>query len=108
MLQQHGASYTLTRATATPASASPWKQAAAISTAYTVYGVLADYTTMERATMKLETTDRRYLIAASGLSVVPQPGDTLTDGGTLMVVVEVETAARYQTTDILYYLRVRR
>ena len=54
----------------------------------------------------MRLNDRRYLVAASDLSVVPQPTDTLTDGSTKYEIVAVNTL-RAKSTDVCYYLHAR-
>jgi len=106
-LQRGGTTYTLTRTAATVATDEPWKVDSASATAYTVTGILADFTATERANTHIGTTDRRYLIAASGLAIVPEPGDTLTDDSEILTVVSVQPI-RCKATDVLYFLHVGR
>ena len=107
LLQANGTTYTLRRTTRTAVSGKPWDVASTTDSDITVYGMLDDYTERERDGVAVQATDRRYIIAAKDMTVVPTPGDKLLDGTLSMEVVSVRTV-RAAATDVLYYLQVRR
>ncbi len=105
-VQRSGTTFTLTRQTVTTASDTPWKKSGASDATHTLNGILDDYRDAERDGEIIRLNDRRYLVAASGLSVVPQPTDTLLDGSTSYEIVAVNTI-RAKSTDVCYYLHAR-
>ena len=105
-IKRSGTTFTLTRQTVTTAGATPWKKSGASDATHTLNGMLDDYRDAERDGEIVRLNDRRYLVAASDLSVVPQPTDTLTDGSTKYEIVAVNTI-RAKSTDVCYYLHAR-
>jgi hypothetical protein len=105
-LQRAGTTYTLGKVAVTPETDEPWKVDSTASSTQTVTGVLDDFRAGERDGDVVKDTDRRYLIAASGLSWAPEPGHTLTDSSVayrVQAVQEIRAAA----TAAAYYLHVR-
>ena len=105
-IQRNGSTYTLTRQTVTTGGSTPWKKSGSSDATHTLNGILDDYRDAERDGEIIRMSDRRYLVAASGLSVVPQPTDTITDGSTKLEIVSVN-AIRAKSTDVCYYLQGR-
>jgi hypothetical protein len=96
----------MTRLARTPVSATPWAVDSTTTTTQTVTGLLSDFKASQRDGVVIKTTDRRYLIAASGLTFTPEPGDQLTDSSKDLEVVTVETI-RAGDVDVIHYLQVR-
>lgn len=107
VIRRSGTTYTLSRDVVTPSTSSPWKSSSTTTSTETVYGTPAAYVSYERAGTEVRTADRQYVIAAQGMSMVPQAGDTITDGTDVLGVVDV-AATRCGTTAVMYTLRVRR
>ena len=105
-LQRAGTTYTLTRTTVTADTDAPWKVGSTATATTTASGILDDFRAGERDGETIRAHDRRYLVAASGLSFVPEPGDSLSDGGQRFRVVTVQTL-RAAAVDAAYYLQVR-
>lgn len=112
LIRRSGTSYTLAVTAITTETATPWKAKTTASTSYTVYGVRQDrvgafgvFGAAERPQSDVKEFDGVYLIAASGLAIVPAPGDLLTADGATRRVTSVEEL-RPAGTAILYALHV--
>lgn len=55
-------------------------------------GVLTDYTKREMAGTEIQDTDRRFIAAAKGVSVVPAPGDEIVINDLTMKIVSANIA----------------
>jgi hypothetical protein len=107
LVTRTGTSYTLSRTARTPNSSTPWKVSTATDSSITVRGILDDFRAAEVDGTVVKAGDRRYMLAASGMTLVPQPGDALTEDGDIFRVVQVQ-AVRPAGTDLLYILQVRK
>ena len=105
-IQRAGTTYTLSRTTVSPSGSEPWKKSSSSSADQTANGILDDFRAFERDGQIVRERDRRYLVAASGLSPGPAPGDELTDGTDTLRVEAVETI-RSGPVDVIHYLHTR-
>jgi len=105
-IKKVGTTFTLSKITVTPSGSEPWKQASSSTATETVYGILEDFSGRERDGTIVRERDRRYLVAASGISAAPIPGDELTDGSDQLRVQSVQTI-RSGSVDVLHYLHAR-
>ena len=105
-LTRGGTSYTMTRLAQTAVSASPWTVDSTVTTAQTVTGILSDFKASQRDGVVIQMADRRYLIAASGLTFTPDAGDRFTDSSKDFEVISVETV-RAGDVDVIHYIQVR-
>ena len=105
-LQKVGTTFTLSKTTVTPSGSEPWKKSSSSTATETVYGILSDFDGRERDGQIVRERDRRYLVAASGISSAPIPGDEITDGSDQLRVQSVQTV-RSGSVDVLHYLHAR-
>ena len=105
-IKRAGTTYTLARTTVTASGSEPWNKSSSSSASQTANGILDDFRAFERDGQIVRERDRRYLIAASGLSPGPAPGDELTDGSDTLRVESVETI-RSGNVDVIHFLHTR-
>lgn len=83
------------------------KVTGATTSNYAVKAVLEDYKAREIDGTRIRVGDRKYLIAASGLTVTPAPGNVLVDGSDSLSVVTVEVTYA-GSVPALYTVQVRK
>lgn len=105
-IKRAGTTYTLATTTVTPSGSEPWKESSSSTADQTANGILDDFRAFERDGEIVRARDRRYLVAASGLSPGPAPGDELTDGSDTLRVESVQTI-RSGDVDIIHFLHTR-
>lgn len=57
----------------------------------TVRAVVTEFAAKEIDDTTVRTGDRKYLVAASGVAIVPGPSDKLVDGSEVLEIVSVES-----------------
>lgn len=105
-IKRSGTTYTLTTETVTVSGSEPWKSSSSSTGTQTLNGILDDFKTSERDGSVVLQQDRRYIVAASGLTGEPSAGDVVTDGNKKMRVEAVE-AVRAKNVDVIYKLHTR-
>lgn len=105
MLTRKGQSASLERPSSTAGSAAYERTGAATAYAVTLYQ--ESYAAREVDGTRIQAGDSRFLVAASGLAIQPQPNDRLIVSGETWRVVRVEVA-RENATPVLYTVQGRR
>ena len=82
----------------------PW-EITSVQTDHAVTAVRIDYSDAEIDGTNIRAGDRKYLVAANDLTIVPKPGYIVTDGADFSVEGVQTTAPG--GTDIIYELHVR-
>ena len=113
-LRRAGTAYVLVRSTAAVNASTPWKASTVTTASHTLVGIRQDRTgafgelgNAEAPQSDVKTFEGVYLVAASGLTVVPTAGDLLTADGATRRVTSVEEL-RPAGVPLLYALHVER
>ena len=106
LIQNFGRSATLNHKTTAPAT-NPWDNPTTTTTAYTVQIVVDSYKEFSIDGTTVLTGDRKILLSALGLTVVPTVEDTLTIGGDVWGVVNVKPLSPGATV-VLYEIQARK
>ena len=108
LLQKFGANVTLSHVADTVADAArPW-EVADNDTDETVTAVQVAYESREIDGTVILHQDRRYIIAASGMTSAPVPDDKLVDGDEFRVINVETLAPKPGAADIIYTVQVRK
>lgn len=106
LIRKFGQSATLNHKVTTPAT-NPWDNPTTTTTAYTVQIVVETYKDGLVNGTSILSGDRKILLSALGLAIVPTVEDTLTIGGDAWGVVNVKPLAP-GTTVVLYEIQARK
>ena len=106
ILTKNGTTYTIQRETATSNPAQPWKPNTIDTTSQTAYGILDDFSDGMRNGETIQNSDRKYTIAASNLTFVPDAGDLFIDKTQTHRIISV-SAVRSAAVDVIYNVHVR-
>ena len=90
----------------TTAATNPWDPPTETTTAYPCNGVITNYQMNEIDGTVIKRDDRKVLLGADGLPVMPTNLDTLTIGGVEMLIMHVEPIAP-SNDPIIYIVQVR-
>jgi len=104
-IKKSGVAMTLNRKSTTAAT-NPWEPPTETTTAYSCNGVITNYSAYEIDGTVIRRDDRKVLLAAGGLAVVPTTADTLTIGGVELAIMHVEPIAP-SNDPIIYTVQVR-
>lgn len=107
LITKFGQSATLVQASRSQQTAQPWKPDTTVETSYSVKAVFLDYKINEIDGELIRRGDQRVYVPASGLAVVPGPGDHLErdeERWTVIVCVPLNPGG----TQIVYTLQARR
>lgn len=113
MITKYGQSVTLVKfADTTPDSSQPWRTGAPTESTQTVFGVFQNYDLVSRGGSRhiqgelILAGDKKFLIAASGLTNPPTPKGEIRVSSIIWKIVSVEELAP-SGTPIMYSLQVR-
>lgn len=109
LLTKFGNDVTVEQVTNTDTSVQPWKKDSASTATNVVKGLVDSFSAFERSQEPIRLDDRRYMIAAKGMTITPNPGDKLLIGSTRYGIVDVDTIGHAPTGAVaLYRLHVRK
>lgn len=104
-IKKSGVAMALNRKSTTAAN-NPWEPPTETKTTYSCYGVITNYAANEIDGTVIRRDDRKVLLAAGGLAVMPTTADTLTIGGVELAIMHVEPIAP-SNVPIIYTVQVR-
>lgn len=105
LVTAYGRSVTLRRVART-AGATPWDPTES-ATDYSITAVEESFRAEQRDGSVVEANDQKFLVAADGLAIEPEPDDEIVDGSVVWKIISVETVAPGDAT-ILHKVHVRK
>ena len=106
MIGEFGRTITLRQRVAVVADANVPSSVTMTDTDHAVTGVVSDFKDAQVDGEQIKAGDRKVLLAAADLTVVPAPGDQLIDGSTTLQVLDSKRI-KPGGTDILYTIQAR-
>ena len=105
LITKFGATHKIRRATNTPPS-NPWEPPTTSNTDYSCQAVVTEYSAREIDGVNILATDRRAVVAAAGLVIVPATTDLLLLDSTVYTIARVKHIKPADVV-IAYELQVR-
>lgn len=106
LITKYGSAMTLRRVTSDTYNPSTGMTAAGTSTDYACRGLTQDYTMREIDGTNIRFGDKKVLVSASGLAILPISGDILVSGSNSYSVISVNALAPGEVA-VLYTVQAR-